>query len=149
MLVVDLGRQKPPINRLRLDYEVEINRLQNSLVVRALVLTWVTSASHQDSMALPLSLPLVLLMSKRSKTPFIHSFINPSWCVTRNDLRRRLWWCKSYVETGMTVVLLEFRENLLKIWPMGGGVLSWDPYPLLGYAPAPTHRSVTTWWTGP
>ena len=28
---------KPLINRLRLDYEVEINLLQNSLIVRALV----------------------------------------------------------------------------------------------------------------
>ena len=28
---------EPPINRLRLDYEVKINRLQNSLIVRALL----------------------------------------------------------------------------------------------------------------
>ena len=28
---------EPPINRLRLDYEVKINRLQNSLIVRALI----------------------------------------------------------------------------------------------------------------
>ena len=30
---------KPPINLLRLDYEVGINRLQNSLIVRALLIS--------------------------------------------------------------------------------------------------------------
>ena len=30
---------KPPINRLRLDYEVKINRLQNSLIMRAPVMS--------------------------------------------------------------------------------------------------------------